>query len=126
VFKTMAILGFLAGGAAFAIYHHGGFGCHDGDCPLSRGACCDGGESDGTLPPCCQGKAASCCELTSPCCATSEAGEAVLIGAVGPKTGSCCAASGAACCELGGDCCAGGSAKEAVAGPAARFAKAAK
>ena len=112
MFKIVAVLGLVAGGAGYALYEHTDlFGCKGGSCPLSKNSCC----SQPAVTPACY-SAGSGCDGSVPCCET----------AITTTVAACCADPCLACalvaceaCAECADCCGTASATAAVAGPAA-------
>lgn len=125
MFKVIALIGAVAGGATYGIYHYGPNSC-DGTCPLSRKSCC----SDAPKPD-----PADCCASHEPCCGDSAGCPTGFVSAkttnkIGEKAALCCVNPCLACvlvaCEACDNCTAGcaaccdeANAKAAVAGPAA-------
>ena len=100
MFKIVAVLGLIAGGAGYATYEYTDlFGCdNSATCPLAKKAA---GET-AAQPSCCE-PASDCCEPTAACC---EAPSKVAAMAKAGCTDSCCsaktttvAAKVAACCD---------------------------
>lgn len=102
MFKIVALIAAVAGGAAYGLYAHTDvFQC--ASTSTAGGSCCKD-KTAVAVPPCCAA-AEPCCETGDPCCSGSAA--------VAAKTEACCAAK-KACCEVGDVCC--DSAKAAAAG----------
>jgi hypothetical protein len=143
MFKIIALIGAIAGGATYGLYAHTDlFNKHcDGGCPLSAQAdpspCCQNAQPK---PDCCQ-TGSECCEPQSPCCAAPKANVASSCCAsktipVSTTKAACCAdpcpqcaVDCSVCCpacpSVCGSCC-GLSTKAAIAGPAAIVAGALK
>src|SRR5262245_43440055 len=141
MFKILALVGAIAGGATYGLYAHTDlFKCTGNGCQLSASAepkpCCQ------TYPeasPSCSEKSSSCCEEVSPCCAAKTLAVAGVAPACASQTipvsvtkSACCPAPcdecvKAACtgCDACSTCCSV-SAKAAIGGSAAFVAGALK
>jgi hypothetical protein len=116
MFKILALVGAIAGGATYGLYAHTDLfkQCDGSGCPLSASS---------QPQPCCQESSVakpSCCEETSPCCeekAACCASKTLIAAGVAPCCASqtipvsvaksgCCAAS----CDEGAKAAIGGSA----------------
>jgi hypothetical protein len=144
MFKIVALVGLLAGGAGYAAYEYTDlFGCKGQTCSLSNNqqaakpsccdpgadcceagaACCDSAKAAAKPAACCQ-TGDECCEVRAACCSAPS-----RTVAVSAKKAACCANPCAACadgcdgcpiCEIDcSGCCGAESAKIAVGGPAA-------
>jgi hypothetical protein len=135
MFKIIALVGMLAGGAGYAAYEYTDlFGCKGKTCPLSNTQ-----QPVAATPSCCQ-PGADCCEVSASCCDAGSTAKVVAKttgctdSCCSPKTTTtaatkvvaCCAHPCIACallaCEACADCaacCGATNAKAAVAGPAA-------
>jgi hypothetical protein len=101
MFKILALVGAIAGGATYGLYAHTDlFKCGGGDCPLSVSAetkpCCQ--TSNEAAPSCCE-KISTCSEEASPCCAAKTLAAAGVAPCFASQTipvstvkSSCCAA----------------------------------
>lgn len=130
MFKMIALVGAIAGGATYGLYAHTGVfsKCSEGGCPLAA------------MKSCCE-ESKPCCEKSEPCCDAEKGSTAPVsvasasccsIKASAPKPTCCatpcpaCAAGCDGCPICAVDCsdCCGASAKTAVAGVAGVFVSA--
>lgn len=126
MFKIIALVGAIAGGATYGLYAHTdlfGYKCDGSRCALvAKLPCCEGDGPTVYSPPCCDKPCAACadgcdgcplCEIDCSACCTAVA-TAISTGAVNAKPD---------CCSLKASCCeakpALSSANAAVAGSAA-------
>lgn len=131
MFKVIALIGAVAGGATYGYYQYGYEGCDGGTCPLSRKSCCadapqPAGDCCASHDACCDDKVAS---AKASCCAESATcPTGFFTSAKTSKAAPCCANPCAACadgcdwcpiCEIDCSGCCGLTANAAVAGPAA-------
>jgi hypothetical protein len=146
MFKILALVGAIAGGATYGLYSHTDLfnnQCGGKGCPLTAAAetkpCCQ--DSTDLKPSCCE-PSAPCCEETASCCATKAAAAKSVASCcksqtipVSTKAACCtdpcplCATACEVCCPacptVCGACC-GVSVKVAIAGPAGVVAGAQK
>ena len=124
MFKIIALVGAIAGGATYALYTHTdlfGDSCII-TCPLAaEKSCCEGKAA--TAPPCCPSSDSTisigsdeCCEATK--AATAASNPACCLTQASIKKPSACCATLCPECETG----CGAEAKTAVAGPAGALA----
>src|SRR5262249_54891770 len=102
MFKMVALLGLVAGGAGYGLYTHtdlfcckGGHGC----CLLPNKPCCD--DAATPSPSCCTA-GSECCDASAECCLTDKHATAASKTASGAKAKSCC---GDVCCPACPACC---------------------
>jgi hypothetical protein len=109
MFKVIAILGAVAGGAGYGLYAHTDL-FNNETAPLTKKSCCQGKDATTATPSCCATPCPSCadgcdgcplCEVDcSACC-----GSAASVAAAAKKPEACCAAK-KPCCETQEACCA--------------------
>ena len=112
MFKIIALVAAIAGGATYGLYAHTnllGKKC-DGSCPLANRSCCDGastespstespntGSASAASPSCCvipcpacSAGCEKCCDICELCCSGAQAVSAGAAGAAGAKPEACC------------------------------------
>jgi hypothetical protein len=109
MFKMIAILGLVAGGAGYGLYAHTDlFDCNGGSCSVAKKQCCSQGVSPTAVTPSCcatpcpgcETGCPDCCDDCGDCCGVTSA---VSAAAKKPEA-SCCSAK-KACCEVQDVCC---------------------
>jgi len=142
MFKIMAVVGLVAGGAAFGVYHHTElYQCSSHTCSTAPKPCCTGDSTDLVVPqPCCAdldlsnpevaalatAKVESCCsKKVKSCCDAGETLASAKPNTVAAQVALCCGSPSlvgvALACADYAMCCDSASANAAVAGPAALF-----
>jgi hypothetical protein len=149
MFKVIALVGALAGGAAYGVYSHTDY--FGDNCPFGGKKCCQTGATEAASPSCCATPCPACskgcdecCDVCDLCCgaatsvisATSPEPQAGCPACAGLKVSATRTAKAACCadpcplcatscetccpaCPTVCGACCGTSAKAAVAGPAA-------
>src|SRR5262245_13835811 len=102
MFKMVAILAVVAGGAGYGLYAHTDlFGSKSEPTPVAKMPCCtEGNGSTAIKPSCCQSGDA-CCEVLADCCTTGS-----VASATSTKPASCCATKTATVATKPAPCCA--------------------